>query len=204
MKTIDLATSSIPSQMSLNMMDHYQMTWPPQRTPDFYRVMFMTFANILKFYKNKEKKAGFILKDMNGNFKFGAIITYHAPEDGEENSDDDKGNFTLEFTLKPEDMDGIETIVDNHTDIFQTCSTRQAAEIMYGRFCQPEYCNQLFIEGIDTLMKFLDTNADEAEEVELIYKGIFTATVAVEGGEKVIDIVPGELVKQFIKSDSSL
>ena len=75
---------------------------------------------------------------------------------------------------------------------------------MYGRFCQPEYCNQLFIEGIDTLTKFLDTNADEAEEVELIYKGIFTATVAVEGGEKVIDIVPGELVKQFIKSDSSL
>ena len=75
---------------------------------------------------------------------------------------------------------------------------------MYGRFKKMEYCNNLFIEAIDTLIKFMDANADEKEEFFVISKGVFTASVSVEGGEKVITITPGEMIKQFIKGDSSL
>lgn len=205
MKELELATSAIPAEMAYNLMENYDLAWSADRAPGLYRVVFMTIAEILKHYKSKSNpEIGFILKDTRGQFKFGAILTYHEPEEGEANEDDDKGNYTLEFTLKEEEMNGVKIVADNHSDIFVECSGRKASEIMYGRFVNMESCNNLFVESIDTLVKFLDANASEAEEVSVVYKGIFTATVAVVNGEKVIDIVPGEMVKQYIKGDSTL
>lgn len=203
-KKIELAESAIPSEFTINLLDHYQMNWVPGYTADFYRVVFFTIAQVLRHFKSKSTgKAGFILKDFNGGFKFGAIVTYHNPEE-ESNDDDDKGNFTLEFTLDEKDMEGIEVIQDNHSDVFITSAAKQAQDIMSGRFVTGEYCSQLFLEAVDTLVKFLDANAIEGEEFELTYRGIFTATVTVENGEKIISIVPGEMIKQFIKGDNSL
>jgi hypothetical protein len=204
MKEFELASSPIPAEMAYNMLENYDMAWAADRVAGLYRVVFMTIAEILKHYKSKKEPVGFILKDNNGAFKFGAILTYHEPEEGEANEDDDKGNYTLEFTIKEDDLKDIHVVADNHSDIFVDCSGRKAAQIMNGRFINMESCNCLFIESIDTLVKFLDANASEAEEVAVVYRGIFTATVAVEGGEKVIDIVPGEMVKQYIKGDSAL
>ena len=72
------------------------------------------------------------------------------------------------------------------------------------RFVSMEYCNNIFVEAIDTLIKFMDANATEDGEFTVVYNGVFTATVTVEGGEKIISIVPGEMIKQYIKGDNSL
>ena len=203
MKEFELTTSSIPSELCYNLMENYEYVWISSNTPGLYRVVFFTIAEIVKHYKSKDNhRVGFILKGDKGEFKFGAVLNYHAPD--EEDDGDDKGNYTLEFTLDEKDMQDLDILTDNHSDIFVSSATRYAVEIINGRFKAMEYCNNLFIECIDTLVKFLDANAIEGEEVSVVYRGVFTATVTVEGAEKVISIVPGEMIKQFIKGDSSL
>ena len=203
MKEFELTTSAIPAELSYNLMENYELVWMSDRTPGLYRVVFFTIAEILKHYKSKSNpRVGFILKDKNGAFKFGAVLNYHAPE--EEDDGDDKGNYTLEFTIDEKDMQDLDVTVDNHSDLFVLSAGKLVTDIMYGRFKSMEFCNYLFIECIDTLVKFLDANAIEGEEVSGVYKGVFTATVTVEGAEKVISITPGEMIKQFIKGDASL
>ena len=204
MKEFDFKESAIPQEFTFNLMEHHEFIWVANRTAGLYRVVFFTIAEMLKHYKSKTTtRVGFILKDTNGQFKFGAVLNYHAPEEGDD-SDDDKGNYTLEFTLNEEDLKDCDMVVDNHSDLFVTCATKYASDVMYARFTTMEYCNILFIEAIDTLVKFLDANASETDEVSVVYKGVFTATVTVVGGNKVISIVPGEMIKQFIKGDASL
>lgn len=203
MKEFELTNSAIPGELTYNLMENYDLVWMSDRTPGLYRVVFFTIAEILKHYKSKSNpRVGFILKDTNGAFKFGAVLNYHAPD--EEDDGDDKGNYTLEFTLDEKDMQDLDVTVDNHSDLFVLSAGKLVTDIMYGRFKSMEYCNDLFIECIDTLVKFLDANALENEEVSVVYKGVFTATVTVEGAEKVITITPGEMIKQFIKGDAAL
>lgn len=203
MKELKFDKSAIPQEFTYNLMEHHDYIWAAVRTPGLYRIMFFTIAEILKHYKSKTTpRVGFILKDLNGQFKFGAVLNYHAPE--EDTEDDDKGNYTLEFTLNEADMGDCDIVVDNHSDLFITCVTRHASEILNARFTKMEYCNTIFCEAIDTLVKFLDANASEAEEVSVVYDDVFTATVSVEGGKKMISIVPGSMIKQYIKGDASL
>ena len=62
----------------------------------------------------------------------------------------------------------------------------------------------MYCEAVNVLVQWLDTNAKEDETVELVHPGVFTAVVAVENGTKVMSIVPGEIIKQMIKSDNIL
>lgn len=201
-KVIDLEKSSIPNDMTFNLLDHYNIGWSVAKVSPFYRVVFTTIASILRNNQSKSNpRVGFELKDMKGDFKLGAIMAYHAPE---EEDTEDKGNWTLEFTFNKEDMTDLNVVIDNHSDIFINCASRQAQSIMFGRFKLNEYSIQMFVEAIDTLVKFLDTNASDTCEVQVEYRGVFTASVAVENGEKVFSIIPGEIVRQIIKDDKSL
>ena len=204
MKEFEVAACNLPAELSFNLMENHNMSFNQENAPGIYRVIFFSFADILKHYKSKNlPKIGFILKDHGGNFKFGAILNYHAPEEGDDTSDD-KGNYTLEFTIDANDMNDMDMTVDNHSDIFIECMSRMMSSIMTARFTTTRYCNDVFIEAIDTLIKFLDANASESDETILVYKGVFTASVTVDGDMKTISIVPGEMIKQYIKGDSSL
>ena len=202
-QTHDFTETSISQELTYNLMEHYNLIWATNRCPGLYRTIFFTMANVLRFKKSKSTpKIGSALKDTNGTFKIGAILTYHAPEDNTD--DDDKGNYTLEFTIHESDMNDLDVILDNHSDLFIEASGKMAFDIMSCRFVSMEYCNNIFVEAIDTLIKFMDANATEDGEFTVVYNGVFTATVTVEGGEKIISIVPGEMIKQYIKGDNSL
>lgn len=205
MKELELKETAISEEMTYNLMEHYELTWLASRVPDFYRVVFFTIAEILKNYKSKNEnpQVGFILKDLNGNFKIGAIMNYHAPEDGAD-TEDDKGNYTLEFTLNEKDMADVYVPADSQSDVFITCATNKANEIMSGRFKTFEFCNNLFCESIDTLITYLDKNAIAEDEFSVVYRGVFVATVSCKKDKKTFTIVPGEMVKQIIKGDSNL
>lgn len=202
MKELELVNTVIPQDIVFNLGEHYEFAWLPDRVPEFYRVMFFTVAEVLKHYKSKEEnpKLGFIFKDLKGNFKFGAIMNYHAPEDG----DDDDGNYTLEFTLNEKDMSDIPVPVDSQSDMFITCVSKIAHDVMGGQFKSMQYCNNLFCEFIDTLVTYLDKNAIADDELNVVLKGIFTATITCKKDKKVITLVPGEMVKQAIKRDVEL
>lgn len=201
-KRFEFEQTSIPGQFSINLLDNYNMGWVDTRTVDIFKVLFITIADVLKIHQDKTKsRIGFAFKDDKGNFKLGAILNYRKPEADEE---EDSGNWYIEFVLYPEDMTDLDCEYDNHSAEFAICANDEANRIAYARFNQNEYMTAVFNTVIDTIVNFLDVNASEDEEVEVILRGIFTASVVVENGIKVMSIVPGEAIKQIVKADSIL
>jgi hypothetical protein len=202
MKSFEFNQTSIPSQYSIDLKDNTGIMWVDSRTGDMFRVLFSAIADTLKIYQDKNTaRIGMSLKDDKGNFKFGAILNYNKPEEG---SEEDSGNWYLELTFDAEDMTDLDREIDNHSDAFVRCAAYEAENICYGKFRNIGFMYSMFNIAIDTLIKFLDVNASETEEVEVSLRGVFTASVAVENGNKVFSIVPGEVIKQIIKGDSVL
>lgn len=201
-KTFEFEQTSIPSQYSINLKDNYGIIWVDSRTADMFRTLFSTIADTLKYNQSKEShRIGMCMKDDKGHFKIGAILNFKQPEEGAE---EDSGNWYLELTFNQEDMTDLNVEIDNHSDVFVRCASEEANRICYGRFRSTEIMYNLFNTAIDTLIQFLDANASEAEEVEVNLRGIFTASVAIESGSKIMSIVPGEYIKQIIKNDAAL
>lgn len=201
-KMFEFGNTSIPGQYAINLKDNFGMLWVESRTEDLFRALFSTIADTLKFNQSKDKpRIGMTMKDDKGHFKMGAILTYKKPEEG---SEEDSGNWALEFTFDAADMTNLDMDLDNHSDVFIRCACEEANKICYGRFRSTEVMYNMFNCAIDTLTQFLDANASETEEVEVQLRGIFIASVGVEDGMKVMSIVPGEYIKQIIKDDASL
>ena len=202
MANVEFEKSSIPSELSINLRDNFSMTWVDSRSADLYRVLFASIADTLKINQKKEySRIGMSMKDDKGNFKLGAILNFRKPEEGAE---EDTGNWYLEMTFYPEDMTNLDYEVDNHSDIFVRCASIEANTITYGRFRSVDIMYNMFNCVIDTLTTFLDTNAREGEEYSVQLQGIFTASVVIEDGKKIMSIVPGEYIKQLIKNDAVL
>lgn len=194
--------TSIPGQFSVNLLEKYKMNWADTNTANIFRVMFTAIADILKSKQDKNvPRIGFSMKDDKGNFKLGAIMTYRKPDAEEE---EDSGNWYLEMTFDPEDMVDLDKEIDNHTSEFTVVSNDEAHRIAGARFNKVEYIHIIFGCIVDTIIDFLDANASEAEDVSVSLNGVFTASVAIENGIKVMSIVPGEIIKQIIKEDSIL
>lgn len=201
-KKFEFTQTSIPSQFSINLLDNYTMSWMDTRTPDIFRTLFTAVVDVLKLHRSKNKsRIGFSMKDDKGNFRFGAILNYRKPDEGEE---DDSGNWYLEFTFNPEDMIDLVEEYDNHSDEFIMCAQEEAMVIASARFNNTEFMYKIFNTVIDTLVDFLDVNAIDGDEVEVTMRGVFTASVVVENGNKVMSIVPGEVIKQIVKADAIL
>lgn len=201
-KTFEFEQTSISMQFSINLRDRLMMNWVDTRTADFYRHIFAAVTDVLKINQSKNNpRIGFSLKDDKGVFKFGAILNYQKPE---EDAEEDTGNWYLEFTFNSEDMTDLDLDLDNHSDVFVRCAAQEAYNICFGRFKSTEFLNSMYCCAFDTLKDFLDANAVEGESVDVSLRGIFTASVEVENGIKIISIVPGEFVKQSIKNDSAL
>lgn len=203
MKQFELGNTSIPSQFSVNLKNNYGMIWLDSRTSDFYRVVLGTMADCCRLYQSKaNSRIGLTLKDDKGNFIFGTILSFQKPET---ESEDDSGNWYLEFTLNPDDMVDLDVDIDNHSREFIQTAALKCNDVMNGRFKNTELMYHMFIEAINTLTTFLDVNASEEEEVEVVLRAVFTATAAYdEDGKKIFSIIPGEYIKQLIKNDAAL
>lgn len=200
-KTFEYESTSISNQLSLDFLNS-GYNWPESRSKDLFKTVFDAIATYLKFYQSKnEEKIVFKLKDEKGEFKFGAALNYQKPEEG---SEDDSGNWYLEFSFYEDALEGYTKEIDNLSDTFYTVISERANKIMYGSFKSATLMNVTCILAIDAIRKWLDSNASEDEEVILNLDGVFTASVVVEGGKKIMSIVPGETIKQIIKNDSIL
>lgn len=200
--TIGLNESGISTNYMTNLKEKFGMSWIESHTTSLYRVMFSSIATYLKTVQTKNnKKTVFSLKDSKGTFVIGAIMMYHEPE-GE--SEDDKGNWTLDFTFDEKDLEKADDVHDNYRDAFFMIACNECHTIMSGRIANAEICTNIFCEAISTLKDWLDTNAKPDEVVEISLPGVFEASVGVEKGKKVMGIVPGEIIKQMIKNDDIL
>ena len=202
MKVFEFGDTSIPAMFQVDLRENFAINWIESRSADFYRMVFTTMADVLKINQSKDcHRIGLSIKDDKGNFKIGAILVYQKPEDGAE---DDTGNWYLQMTFDENDMTDLDLSLDNHSDIYVRCAANEAQNICYGRFRSIEIMYNMINTAIDCLIKFLDKNATEGEEIEVRLHGIFSASATIENGVKVFAIVPGESIKQIIKNDSAL
>lgn len=194
--------TSISSQYTCTLNENYGYLWIDKRTPDFYKLVFATMASYLKSVQDKSKKrSGVKIKDSNGNFKIGAILSYHEPD---ADCEDDAGNWYLEFTLNEDDMVDLDAEYDNHSDIYVMCISKVLNEIFNGTARSVEALNNMTIAAIDCLTTFLDTNADPDKKIMVELRGYFVACIEYDNGEKFMSVTPGECVKQLIKDDAGL
>lgn len=194
--------TSIPTQYTANLADNYGYLWVDSRTADFYKLLVSTIADFLHAYRDKSKeRIGVKIKDANGNFKIGGIMSYHKPED---DSEDDSGNWFLELTFYEDDMTDLDLELDNHCDTYVRSLSYVMDSIFHGRYKSIECISNMTNEAVDVLKAFLDVNACPGKIVTIVLKGYFSASVAIENEEKVMSITPGECVKQLIKDDASL
>lgn len=195
--------SNIPNQYGNNLKNRHQMEIWEQTCSDIYRVLFSTLADVLKTEgsKNHAPKIAVALYDEKGIFKVGAILTYRAPDADEE---EDSGNWYLEFTFNEEDIEDIDKVFSNHDSIFDLHAVQNLSNICHATFREKRWISIMFCTAIDTIKEFLDVNATEEDEISVVMRGVFTASVVVENGIKCMTIVPGEVIKQIVKNDSIL
>lgn len=201
-KTLDFNETSIPSYFLLNIKERWGMNFPLNRVPEFYRVIFNSIATYLKHNRSKSSpRIGFKLVNDAGEFRFGAILEYQKPEDGEA---EDTGNWVLSCTFYEDDMKNLDVCIDNMSNTFTTIVDGEIFSTMYGHMTESSVATNMFTAAIESLKDQLSKMADSGEEVEVSLPGVFKASVGFEDGQKVFAIVPGHNVKQIIKDDKGL
>ena len=116
-KTFEFENTSIISQFNMDLVNMGYI-WVEERTANFYKTLFDSIAHYLKYYQSKnDEKVVFKLKDEKGDFKFGAALIYQKPE---EDSEEDSGNWYLQFTFNEEDLADASREIDNLSDAFYT------------------------------------------------------------------------------------
>lgn len=203
-KHFELDQTSIPSQYGVSIDQIHNYNWISDMTPDLYRVIFYTMAervSALRDQTPKAKKVGFSYKTTAGDIVCGAILSFHDSE-----TDENEGNWYLEFTFDAEDMNSgdFDAIADNHDSIFFTIFCSVSKQIMNSGYRDNMICYNVIMNAFNVLKNFLDVNASELEDVTVELPGVFAATVEIENGEKIFSIVPGETTKQIVKSDANL
>lgn len=199
--TIALNKSSVLGQLSQNLLERDCMSVTPEVCGSIYKVLISSIPSFLFAKKSKDAgKVGLKIEDPKGNTTIGGIVTYHKP-DGE---DDDKGNWSLEFTFDNDDLADISSIYESSSSEFVQVYERLASEIFHGSFLTPQWATTIFTECVVTLKEVLKANAVEGKIFEIVEDGYFIASSTIEGGEVIYAIVPGDMMKTIVKDDSAL
>lgn len=193
-------TTSMSANFVACMKEKFSYNIPENRIPNVYRMMFRTIAAFSKMYVSKEKAGiGFSLLNDRGEFVIGSLLTYEAPEEGE----DDAGNWNLSFSFDKADIEEAPTQADSTNDTFFTIANSELGAACKGNFSDMLAMTNIMVTCVENLKAFLDRNS-ESEECEITMPGIFTAAVTFEDGSKFFSITPGAVVKQLIKNDAVL
>ena len=195
-----LKDTSIPMSFTTMMGTLAERVWEPSDTPSFYDVLFTGFAEFLGTNKSKSGKICIKVQDTKGPVKFGAVVGY-MPNEGEE---DGVGNWFLTSSFDEKDLEGCikdYTICDTE---WQRLIENVAFNLERMQFDRPQTLHTACLIAVDCIKEWLDQNAKEGEEVILEHEGYFTASVAVENGEKVMSIVLDGAMKRLIKDDAAI
>lgn len=165
-----------------------------------------TAAYLGKYKVTKTDEAvALVLTDMVGMFKFAAIVQYHENEE----NPDEPGNWSFTMTFNEDDIDSLEKkksvkkILYNDNS-FTATFVKVAYDISAIEIMHTSYCLDSYLLIIDTLLQILDREAKANEVVDIEVPGYITASVSVEGDEKIFAITPDGYLKTIIKNDSVL
>lgn len=162
-----------------------------------YEILMTSMSDYLKLVSSTNDKVALSFEDAAGNMYFAGLVQHHKGED------DMPGNFSYTITTDKEDLEGFKVYTVSDPNYLQLVSA--TAHSMHGMiFHVQSHIIVLFNQAAKTLLDWLDVNASDKEEKTVKLDGFFTASVAVEDGEKVFSIVPDGAMKRLIKNDASI
>lgn len=170
---------------------------------DLYRCIFNSCATLLKYQRSKSRPhIGLKLMDEDGSFIVGVILDFHEAE----GDADDTGNWTLSFTFNESDMEGLDDVFDNFSDMFYTVMAQEIRSGLSANLYSNIDATRFSVAAFKVLQEQLDamSNNSDGRDVEIVMPGVFVASVGFEEGEKVFSITPGHNLKQQIKDDKGL
>ena len=169
--------------------------------------MFTALATFLSVRKtSKADEAVMIeIQDVDGLFKLGAIVEYNINEE----NPDEPGNFSYTMTFNKEDIVDLEkrkTVRKyfSSDETFKSIMDKAAYDIGGFAFDREIFIYDACRVTVDTLLQILDHEAVEGQVVDIVEPGYFTASVAVNNGEKEFSITPDGHMKAIVKSDVML
>ena len=171
------------------------------------KTMFTALATFLSVRKtSKADEAVMIeIQDVDGLFKLGAIVEYNINEE----NPDEPGNFSYTMTFNKEDIVDLEkrkTVRKyfSSDETFKSIMDKAAYDIGGFAFDREIFIYDACRVTVDTLLQILDHEAVEGQVVDIVEPGYFTASVAVNNGEKEFSITPDGHMKAIVKSDVML
>lgn len=193
-----LKESQLPEMYSKALFEEVYFDLAPDHTDKMFDVLFTGTSAVLNFTKSKERPAAYAFKALNGTFIAAAIVQYF------ESTSENPGNWSLVWTFDEADIPDnalVNTLDDSQTHQYfiGVAGNKYAMQ-----FKNESAIMNCLVYCLTHLKKWLDENAKETEEVSIELDGIFKARVAVENGEKVFALEPGEDVKVLIKSDDMI
>lgn len=176
----------------------------PERIFKSFFAATATYLGKVKVSKEDEAVA-LVLTDVSGNFKFAGIVEYHENEENK----DEPGNWSFTMTLNEDDIKAIEKNKELKKylygdDAFKNIFDKVSYDVGGIQFEHERYMYDACLLVVDTLVQVLDREAVENEIVDVEMPGYFTASVQVEGDEKVFAITPDGAMKALVKSDVAL
>ena len=165
----------------------------------------------LSLAQDKDKKVALVIttpKEEGFKFLLGLVKEYIPNEDNDELG----GNWAFTYTFNQEDIFAENTDVRYITDpqfmkVMDSISLnnkKNSDGTPAGFTIAPDFVEQVFAYLVVYLKEWLDKNARENETIDLVLEDCFTASVAVENGEKVIAMYPQGRAKSKIKNDDAV
>lgn len=199
MSKMNLMETSIPVDLVTNL-KLKACDFIPAWSYKLYDTLFKSMADLLAIIKRKDQKSAIAIKDINGNLVLAAVVEYHQQSSDEEVG----GNWSFTMTTDPEDIKDGETNIKYITDNeFQRMFATVGRELYNLKITDSLYIVEYSLTSVTTLLDNLRVNAKEGDVYEVEDEGYFIASSAVEGGEVVISITPGDKLKTLIKDDTA-
>ena len=204
-RKIEMNESQYPNFLTMKFGENDNLVWQNNFTSRFVTALITSIPSYMKYKMQGTEKVSFKVSDFNGSFVFGSILTY---EPGEEDEEDSKGSFNLQFTFNEEDFkeeSGSSTVYDIMNNEFMQILEKKLWEINGGKFKNVDDAGKMLIvyRVLEYLHEFMKQNASE-EEFTVFVDGILETTSIKEGDSIIVTILPGEVTKQQVKDDAVL
>lgn len=206
----NLKETSLYVMVSNEFINSRHYGWNDQCTDIIIESTFSAFASFLGMVKNKDTTTAVVIKDIYGEFCFGAFVQFHKSE--EEGTDE--GSWTLNYTFDKNDIEDSWKVYDFAEDMEVANNFYTVAYTKYGMgfATQPKDDNNAKPEGsaqdlvtiiFNMIKEYMRANITIDPQLDITDIATLTAAVA-DDNSVVIGIEPSALMKQYVKDDADI
>lgn len=204
----DISESTIGNEAEKIFERDYSINWSKALTIDTIADVFISMAQFLGQKKSKDKPVAVELRDQNGNFHFGAYVTFIPQQE----SGADEGSWTLNYTFDESNIEPDWTKYDLMLDSEAFMVYHDIAYFNHGiawRFANTDTNERS--EGtpahlipilFDILKRYMELNATTSPELSIGERAYLRAELG--SGGVFISITPNAVLKSYIKDDQAM